>query len=557
MKQPTNTQKIMFFIKSRYFIAKRFLRDLSDQKKHDQTTELIGQHFVAESISQLRTSTLVEHQELQDGKIHNLRIACKQLNGLRILKNEEFSFWKALGRPTTEKGYTTGREIRYGCVIPTIAGGLCQLSGGLYEAAIRAGFLITERHAHTATTEEMDIPESRDCTIFWNYVDFRFRPHVNISIVAEVTENDLRISFFSDEHCIHIESRQQNAPFSMKKTIESCETCQEYTCEQKQKLHAQKILVISSHLSTNEKSFLLSQSTRLNLILIPQRPKDFWRLWWPEAGLRLYWRSLSLRFWTVLMLSWWRLRKMKTVAEKSIVLWNLYGELLAPQLKALETQGNLVIDQRLLCRLWQHRALVTLKYNVLFRHLPMMEMEQRLSELSLLYPDDRSLIDFRAPTQMLKDELSALHSAQKLYTEHDELSELLPRAHSLVTQSKTHTRPKEIDWQLKYLLFPGPSLTREGKHAAKELAQQKQKVIALLSSDQQDPAFWSDVPHVYFQLHEIPWNEVIAVVHFTVFEGKTELHQMALEKEVPILGTRGLGLHLTHPIHLREVGYKN
>ena len=40
-----------------------------------------------------------------------------------------------LGRITARKGFVLGREIREGCVVPTVGGGICQLSNALATAA--------------------------------------------------------------------------------------------------------------------------------------------------------------------------------------------------------------------------------------------------------------------------------------------------------------------------------------------------------------------------------------------------------------------------------------
>jgi len=47
------------------------------------------------------------------------------------------------------RGFVAGRELREGCVIPSLGGGLCQLSNALYDAALKAGVEIVERHAHS------------------------------------------------------------------------------------------------------------------------------------------------------------------------------------------------------------------------------------------------------------------------------------------------------------------------------------------------------------------------------------------------------------------------
>ena len=47
------------------------------------------------------------------------------------------------------KGYVIGREIRQGCMIPSIGGGICQLTNALSRVAHSAGMEIVERHSHT------------------------------------------------------------------------------------------------------------------------------------------------------------------------------------------------------------------------------------------------------------------------------------------------------------------------------------------------------------------------------------------------------------------------
>ncbi|MEY3964878.1 MAG: hypothetical protein RL263_46, partial [Bacteroidota bacterium] len=64
---------------------------------------------------------------LTAGKIENLRIAARKINGLHVQAKQTFSFWKHIGYPNFGQGFVVGREIREGCIVPTVAGGLCQL----------------------------------------------------------------------------------------------------------------------------------------------------------------------------------------------------------------------------------------------------------------------------------------------------------------------------------------------------------------------------------------------------------------------------------------------
>ena len=87
------------------------------------------------------------------GKVHNLRLAVKKLDGLEISGGEVFSFWKNVGQASRLKGFVVGRELREGCIIPNVGGGLCQISNALYDAALKANFEIVERHAHSQIVE--------------------------------------------------------------------------------------------------------------------------------------------------------------------------------------------------------------------------------------------------------------------------------------------------------------------------------------------------------------------------------------------------------------------
>ena len=554
MKQPTRAQEISFFIKSRYFIGKRLLRNLGSPQNILRDPQMIGPYRLSESVSRLKISNELEHQKLQDGKIHNLKVACQELHGLRISRNEEFSFWKILGRPTTDKGYTVGREIRYGCVIPTVAGGLCQLSGALYEAATQAGFQITERHAHTATAEGMDIPESRDCTIFWNYVDFKFKPHLDISLSAVVTEDELVVSFYSAESCNQVEERKQNPTEQKKKTIESCETCHEFECHQKQKLTFSKTIVLSPDFNQEEREFLNKQGKKIDYLWIPSRLSEIWKLRLKKDGNHIFFfrKGISFHLWLRLLFSRWHRAQKKTVAEQSLTLWKMYSESVESLFQEKSAKGQeveFILDQRLVPWLWQKGLLVDKKYSVFFRHLPMVEMQKRLNKRAEVFPQDQTLKDFRVPASVLDAEWSGLKSAQKLYTDHDELASLYERTvHFSPTRPPESTGPQSFLPQRPYLFFPGPSMGREGKHFVHRLIKQTHLSLCLLSADQQDAEFWKDVPVHFFEKDDLPWNQIAAVVHPTIFEGRNSLHRQAIARGIPVMGSKGLGLHLRYPI---------
>jgi len=76
-------------------------------------------------------------------------------------------------------------------MVPSIGGGICQLTNALSRVAHRSGMEIVERHSHTAHPPGFFIDDKTDATVFWNYIDLRFRSPVAVRIGARLTETTL------------------------------------------------------------------------------------------------------------------------------------------------------------------------------------------------------------------------------------------------------------------------------------------------------------------------------------------------------------------------------
>jgi vancomycin resistance protein YoaR len=194
MQKITRTQRAIFWIKSRLLIVKRCIENNVIHKnprlfpcEPPQTPR----HTLAEIHTLLYTDTKDTEQEFQLGKIHNLRIASPYFHHIIIPSGATFSFWQQLGRPSKRKGFVIGRELRQGCIIPTIAGGICQLSNSLYQAAKHANCNIIERHAHSQHIEGSSAALGEDATVFWNYIDLRFRPQHTLFLSVFLTSTEL------------------------------------------------------------------------------------------------------------------------------------------------------------------------------------------------------------------------------------------------------------------------------------------------------------------------------------------------------------------------------
>jgi vancomycin resistance protein YoaR len=173
--------------------ARRLARDLSAGRvpRHARGVALADAEVVAESVTDLWTEANAAERELQAGKVHNLRVASRRLDGLEIPAGAVFSFWRQVGRATRRRGYARGRELREGCLIPNVGGGLCQLSNALYDAALKAGFRVLERHAHTRVVPGSLAEVDRDATVFWNYVDLRWVSDAPYRLECHMTAEQL------------------------------------------------------------------------------------------------------------------------------------------------------------------------------------------------------------------------------------------------------------------------------------------------------------------------------------------------------------------------------
>ncbi len=115
------------------------------------------------------TTTL---DDTQVGRRANVALAARVIDGVVVEPGAEFSFNRVVGERTTEAGYVDARVIVDGRNQPGLAGGICQVSSTLYNAALLAGMEITERHAHSRPVPYL--PPGRDATVAYGSLDLRF-----------------------------------------------------------------------------------------------------------------------------------------------------------------------------------------------------------------------------------------------------------------------------------------------------------------------------------------------------------------------------------------------
>lgn len=226
---PTRIGNLVFETKAALLRLRRASADLSlnAPKRHRRGTMLTSAPVLATIRSPLWTTRGgAKDRALNAGKIQNLRAAIAGLDGIEVAAGEVLSFWKQVGKPLRRRGFVEGRELREGCMIATVGGGLCQLSNALHEAALDAGLQVVERHQHTRIVPGSRAEAGRDATVFWNYLDFRVRSSRPFRIEARLTADELELTIRGKiaTPCLPVPD------FSIGLTAHDCLTCGQVTC---------------------------------------------------------------------------------------------------------------------------------------------------------------------------------------------------------------------------------------------------------------------------------------------------------------------------------------
>ena len=122
-------------------------------------------------------------------KTENLRLACARLDGLLLAPDTVFSFCRCVGKTDARAGYLPALEMHDGVMLPSIGGGLCQLSNMLYLLALEMNAEILERHRHSYDLfrdVERSMPFGCGATVFYNYIDLQFRNRLPFPVLLHV-----------------------------------------------------------------------------------------------------------------------------------------------------------------------------------------------------------------------------------------------------------------------------------------------------------------------------------------------------------------------------------
>lgn len=121
--------------------------------------------------------TIADNNEDRD---INIGTICKVIDGIEIKPGEIFSVNSVAGQRTEAKGYKAAPAIADGILVEQVGGGICQLAGTLYNAALKADMDIVERVRHTWSSDYL--PIGQDSTLNWDDKDLKIKNTSDYSI---------------------------------------------------------------------------------------------------------------------------------------------------------------------------------------------------------------------------------------------------------------------------------------------------------------------------------------------------------------------------------------
>ncbi|RKM54852.1 hypothetical protein D6853_11485 [Butyrivibrio sp. X503] len=125
----------------------------------------------------------------------NLANGCSHINGATVYPGQEFNVLDAITPFTVENGYFEAGSYLNGVVVPSLGGGICQVSTTLYNAVLLAELEVTERHNHSMVVNY--VAYSADAAIAESGgKNFRFVNNTDAPIYIEgYTTTDKHITF--------------------------------------------------------------------------------------------------------------------------------------------------------------------------------------------------------------------------------------------------------------------------------------------------------------------------------------------------------------------------
>lgn len=137
--------------------------------KPSKTTDMLGEEAFPDKLASYSTT----YNAGDYNRSNNVELSARKINGVVLMPGEEFSYNKTLGKRTPEAGYKPAPAYVGGKTVNEYGGGICQTSSTLYNVVLLSNLEVTSRTNHCYPASY--VPISRDATVSWGTLDFKFK----------------------------------------------------------------------------------------------------------------------------------------------------------------------------------------------------------------------------------------------------------------------------------------------------------------------------------------------------------------------------------------------
>lgn len=132
-------------------------------------------------------------------RVKNIHRIADLLNGVIVLPGATFSVNETVGPRTLENGFVAAPSIQDGDMMDTIGGGISQFATTFYNAAMRGGYEILERQAHSYWFERY--PMGHEATLSWPKPDVVIRNDTQsgLLILTSYDERSITVKLYGDK----------------------------------------------------------------------------------------------------------------------------------------------------------------------------------------------------------------------------------------------------------------------------------------------------------------------------------------------------------------------
>jgi len=549
---PTAAGALAFRFRSAILQLRRHALNLlvSRHARYRRGEALARARVIAESRSPLWAEGDAAERALQAGKVHNLRLAARRLDGVEVPSGAVFSFWAHVGRASRLRGFTRGRELREGCVIASVGGGLCQLSNALYDAALQAGFEILERHAHTRVVPGSLAESGRDATVFWNYVDLRWRAPEAFRIETSLDRDQLTVCFRGKS--VRRGKRHALPALQTNATPHAdgdCTRCGVLDCFRHVESGGSvdgaparfgRTAFLVDEFWPEFDEYVRAERSREDALCLPLDGRKFGRAnyAWNTRGfgevrerrLATVLRSLASR------------RLASQGARRQTALLRHAEKLAESCARALAFDvTHVVVMQHLLPFLWRGGHLGGRSFDVLMCGLPLARLHETLDEAAALHPESPTLADFRADERLVRAESEALARARRVVTPHALVASLFGERAVLLDWHLPRAEREGESVAGVRVVFPGPTVGRKGAYEVREAARRLGLTVVVAGAQPEGEGFWDGVA-----VERREWKDCLrdaGVVILPAFvENRPRRLLEALARGVPVVASANCGL---------------